>query len=93
MRGKECSFRSLIATVPHKSWKCCIQIMSQEILNDSILDNQSKIVKTLGWIGFGWAYLAQDSRRDDEQCALKEFVPFYRYNGVKSPKCQFVRDR
>jgi serine/threonine protein kinase len=49
--------------------------MSQEIPNDSILDSRYKIVKTLGRGGFGRAYLAQDSRRYDEQCVLKEFAP------------------
>jgi serine/threonine protein kinase len=46
-----------------------------EIPNDSILDNRYKIVKTLGRGGFGRAYLAQDSRRYNEQCVLKEFAP------------------
>jgi serine/threonine protein kinase len=39
------------------------------------LDNRYKIVKTLGRGGFGRAYLAQDNRRYDEQCVLKEFAP------------------
>jgi serine/threonine protein kinase len=46
-----------------------------EIPNDSILDNRYKIVKTLGRGGFGRAYLAQDNRRYNEQCVLKEFAP------------------
>jgi serine/threonine protein kinase len=46
-----------------------------EIPNGSILDNRYKNVKTLGRGGFGRAYLAQDSRRYNEQYVLKKFAP------------------
>jgi serine/threonine protein kinase len=49
--------------------------MSQEIPQGAIVAAQYKIIKTLGRGGFGRAYLAEDNRRFNEQCVLKEFAP------------------
>lgn len=41
----------------------------------TLLQNRYRIVKILGQGGFGRTYLAQDQRRFDEFCAIKELIP------------------
>ncbi len=43
--------------------------------NGTILDNRYKILRELGRGGFGRTYLAEDTRRYNERCVLKEFAP------------------
>lgn len=41
----------------------------------TLLQNRYRIVKILGQGGFGRTYLAQDQRRFEEFCAIKELIP------------------
>ncbi|MEM7726326.1 MAG: serine/threonine-protein kinase, partial [Cyanobacteria bacterium P01_A01_bin.45] len=40
-----------------------------------ILQNRYRVLRTLGQGGFGRTYLAQDQRRFNELCAIKELIP------------------
>lgn len=45
------------------------------LANGTILDRRYKILRELGRGGFGRTYLAEDIRRYNERCILKEFAP------------------
>ncbi|MGH7998925.1 MAG: protein kinase domain-containing protein, partial [Brasilonema sp.] len=49
--------------------------MQPPITTDTILQNRYRITRTLGQGGFGRTYLAQDQRRFNELCAIKELIP------------------
>ncbi|MEM9926598.1 MAG: protein kinase [Cyanobacteria bacterium P01_D01_bin.50] len=49
--------------------------MQPPITAGTILQNRYKIVKILGQGGFGRTYLAEDQRRFNEFCAIKELIP------------------
>ena len=49
--------------------------MQPPITAGSILQNRYKIIKILGQGGFGRTYLAEDQRRFNEFCAIKELIP------------------
>ncbi|MEJ1936628.1 serine/threonine-protein kinase, partial [Nostoc sp. NIES-2111] len=49
--------------------------MQPPILIGSILQNRYRIVQILGQGGFGRTYLAEDQRRFNELCAIKELIP------------------
>jgi len=49
--------------------------MQPPINAGTILQNRYKIIKTLGQGGFGRTYLAEDQRRFNEFCAIKELIP------------------
>jgi serine/threonine protein kinase len=48
--------------------------MQAPITVGSILQNRYRIIDTLGQGEFGRTYLAEDQRRFDELCALKELI-------------------
>jgi serine/threonine protein kinase len=49
--------------------------MQPPITSGTVLQNRYRIVKTLGQGGFGRTYLAEDQRRFNELCAIKELIP------------------
>ncbi|BAT51767.1 serine/threonine kinase [Nostoc sp. NIES-3756] len=49
--------------------------MQPPILIGSVLQNRYRIVQILGQGGFGRTYLAEDQRRFNELCAIKELIP------------------
>ena len=49
--------------------------MQAPITAGTILQNRYKIIKILGQGGFGRTYLAEDQRRFNELCAIKELIP------------------
>ncbi|NJO29493.1 MAG: serine/threonine protein kinase [Richelia sp. SL_2_1] len=49
--------------------------MQPPISADTVLQNRYKIIKILGQGGFGRTYLAEDQRRFNELCAIKELIP------------------
>ncbi|MEB3216511.1 MAG: serine/threonine-protein kinase [Nostocales cyanobacterium 94392] len=49
--------------------------MQPPISSDTVLQNRYKIIKVLGQGGFGRTYLAEDQRRFNELCAIKELIP------------------
>lgn len=49
--------------------------MQPPIITDTVLQNRYKIIKILGQGGFGRTYLAEDQRRFNELCAIKELIP------------------
>jgi serine/threonine protein kinase len=49
--------------------------MQPPITAGTILQNRYNIIKTLGQGGFGRTYLAEDQRRFNELCAIKELIP------------------
>ncbi|WP_414584734.1 protein kinase domain-containing protein [Scytonema sp. PCC 10023] len=49
--------------------------MQPPITADTVLQNRYRITQTLGQGGFGRTYLAQDQRRFNELCAIKELIP------------------
>ncbi len=49
--------------------------MQSEISIGTVLQNRYRIIRTLGQGGFGRTYLAENQRRFNELCALKEFIP------------------
>ena len=49
--------------------------MQPPITTGTILQNRYNIIKTLGQGGFGRTYLAEDQRRFNELCAIKELIP------------------
>ncbi|MBW4634747.1 MAG: protein kinase [Iphinoe sp. HA4291-MV1] len=49
--------------------------MQPPITTDTVLQNRYRITQTLGQGGFGRTYLAQDQRRFNELCAIKELIP------------------
>ena len=49
--------------------------MQPPITADTVLQNRYRIAQTLGQGGFGRTYLAQDQRRFNELCAIKELIP------------------
>ncbi len=49
--------------------------MQPPISAGTILQNRYNIIKTLGQGGFGRTYLAEDQRRFNELCAIKELIP------------------
>ncbi|MEL7245377.1 MAG: protein kinase [Cyanobacteria bacterium J06641_2] len=49
--------------------------MQPPINAGTILQNRYKIIRTLGQGGFGRTYLAEDQRRFNELCAIKELIP------------------
>ena len=67
--------------------------MQSEISRGTILQNRYQIISLLGQGGFGRTYLAENQRRFNELCALKEFIPPER-NGYAQEKSQelFLRE-
>ena len=49
--------------------------MQSAISIGTLLQNRYRIVQLLGQGGFGRTYLAEDTGRFQERCAIKEFVP------------------
>ncbi|MBD2773103.1 serine/threonine-protein kinase [Iningainema tapete] len=49
--------------------------MRPPITAGTILQNRYRIIQTLGQGGFGRTYLAEDQRRFNELCAIKELMP------------------
>ncbi|BAZ10986.1 serine/threonine protein kinase [Calothrix sp. NIES-4071] len=49
--------------------------MQPPIPVDTILQNRYRIINILGQGGFGRTYLAEDQRRFNEPCAIKELIP------------------
>ncbi|MEA5593228.1 serine/threonine-protein kinase [Rivularia sp. UHCC 0363] len=49
--------------------------MQPPISADTVLQNRYKVTKILGQGGFGRTYLAEDQRRFNELCAIKELIP------------------
>ncbi|MDZ8051386.1 MAG: protein kinase domain-containing protein [Aulosira sp. ZfuVER01] len=49
--------------------------MQPPITVGTVLQNRYRIVQILGQGGFGRTYLAEDQRRFDELCAIKELIP------------------
>ncbi len=49
--------------------------MQPPITAGTVLQNRYKIIKILGQGGFGRTYLAEDQRRFNELCAIKELIP------------------
>lgn len=49
--------------------------MQSAISNGTLLQNRYRVVQLLGQGGFGRTYLAEDTGRFQERCAIKEFVP------------------
>lgn len=49
--------------------------MQSEISPGTVLQNRYHIIRVLGQGGFGRTYLAENQRRFNEICALKEFIP------------------
>ncbi|NJR76419.1 MAG: serine/threonine protein kinase [Scytonema sp. CRU_2_7] len=49
--------------------------MQPPIKVGTVLQNRYRIVQILGQGGFGRTYLAEDQRRFDELCAIKELIP------------------
>lgn len=49
--------------------------MQSEISPGTVLQNRYRIIRLLGQGGFGRTYLAENQRRFNELCALKEFIP------------------
>ncbi len=49
--------------------------MQSAISIGTLLQNRYRVVKLLGQGGFGRTYLAEDTGRFQERCAIKEFVP------------------
>jgi serine/threonine protein kinase len=49
--------------------------MQPPILIGTVLQNRYRIVQILGQGGFGRTYLAEDQRRFNELCAIKELIP------------------
>jgi serine/threonine protein kinase len=49
--------------------------MQPPITIGTVLQNRYRIVQILGQGGFGRTYLAEDQRRFDELCAIKELIP------------------
>ncbi len=49
--------------------------MRPPITTGTILQNRYRIIQTLGQGGFGRTYLAEDQRRFNELCAIKELIP------------------
>ncbi|MBR8839364.1 MAG: serine/threonine protein kinase [Stigonema ocellatum SAG 48.90 = DSM 106950] len=49
--------------------------MQPPITVGTILQNRYRIIQTLGQGGFGRTYLAEDQRRFNELCAIKELIP------------------
>ena len=49
--------------------------MQPPISAGTVLQSRYKIIKTLGQGGFGRTYLAEDQRRFNELCAIKELIP------------------
>ncbi|MBV6627103.1 MAG: protein kinase [Rivularia sp. (in: Bacteria)] len=49
--------------------------MQPAITTDTVLQNRYKVIKILGQGGFGRTYLAEDQRRFNELCAIKELIP------------------
>jgi len=50
-------------------------MMQPPITSGTILQNRYRILQTLGQGGFGRTYLAEDTRRFNELCAIKELIP------------------
>lgn len=48
--------------------------MQPPLTSGTILQNRYRIIETLGQGGFGRTYLAEDQRRFDELCAIKELI-------------------
>lgn len=49
--------------------------MQPPILIGTVLQNRYRIIQILGQGGFGRTYLAEDQRRFNELCAIKELIP------------------
>lgn len=49
--------------------------MQPPISAGTVLQNRYKIIQILGQGGFGRTYLAEDQRRFNEFCAIKELIP------------------
>jgi serine/threonine protein kinase len=49
--------------------------MQPPITAGTVLQNRYRIIQTLGQGGFGRTYLAEDTRRFNELCAIKELIP------------------
>ncbi|OUL27723.1 serine/threonine protein kinase [Nostoc sp. T09] len=49
--------------------------MQPPITVGTVLQNRYRIIQILGQGGFGRTYLAEDQRRFDELCAIKELIP------------------
>jgi serine/threonine protein kinase len=50
-------------------------MMQPPFTSDTVLQNRYRIIQTLGQGGFGRTYLAEDQRRFNELCAIKELIP------------------
>ena len=65
--------------------------MQSAISIGSLLQNRYRIVKLLGQGGFGRTYLAEDTGRFQERCAVKEFVPTQGEEGFSDKATQLFQ--
>lgn len=65
--------------------------MQSAISIGTLLQNRYRIVKMLGQGGFGRTYLAEDTGRFQERCAVKEFVPTQGESGFSDKATQLFQ--
>jgi serine/threonine protein kinase len=66
--------------------------MQAPITVGSILQNRYRIIQILGQGGFGRTYLAEDQRRFNELCAIKELIPATETNAWEKSQELFQRE-
>ncbi|MCG6134166.1 MAG: protein kinase [Nostoc sp. LLA-1] len=66
--------------------------MQAPITVGSILQNRYRIIQILGQGGFGRTYLAEDQRRFNELCAIKELIPSTEADTWEKAKELFQRE-
>ena len=65
--------------------------MQSAISIGTLLQNRYRIVQLLGQGGFGRTYLAEDTGRFQERCAIKEFVPIQGEDGFSNKATQLFQ--